>query len=781
MLGVLTILAMFAFLFIPVWMELMGTHKTDNPVAVTTSKFGDLHDRDLSSMLETHRRVLAVLSDVMQKTGIPPSMLGRMLEARFGPATPEGVVTNWVLAKCAQQMGMTISDAMINTFLKGAAQDQINWSGFQAIFKQHGLTEYQFFNAMRNELAAVEMEEIFQTSLAALTPAQRWEYFAQVKQLATIEAVGVPAANYVRRVDEPANEELKTFFEQHKDTFALPESPEAGFRQPQEVALAYFKANMEKFSANVTDKEIEDRYAKNKEFYDQATKKSEASLPGLNQPELNNPELNKPELKQPETKKKAEEPATKSGQPATDAKPAPKQGAGDAPAAKPQPEAKTPSKPGAPEQGKNAKKTSAIEWSSPFVLTSLLAEEKSAEKAKPPAKEAKPAEKPVPPAPAKPEAKPAGNPPPAIAAPAAAQKPPAAKPATTPAEKPPAPAAPTKPAAAKTGLTESTKNHIRQEIAVERVAKVFDGLQQTMNAYQDAWSAHEVAVIHQQSKQAEAATAKNLPPLPPPPDFDKLATQNGLTAGRTDLISRWELSRLEIGSSLVGGREPVSRYAFSLAKFHPEESQGLEGDRYLFWKTDDRKEQVPKFDDKGVREQVLRAWKLIHARSLAIKEADSLAAEARKTKKPLKQAFVDRPDLHIILPPAFSWVTFGNVPLGSAPNAARLSEVPGVYLAGEDFMRTVFHLERGQIGVAMNAPKTVAYVIQLKELSPSREVLWKQFEVDDFSKYAPAANTDKRQMYQAWLKEIKSSVGLEWKHKPDHVRDSGPAEGPDEE
>ncbi len=248
------------------------------------------------------------------------------------------------------------------------------------------------------------------------------------------------------------------------------------------------------------------------------------------------------------------------------------------------------------------------------------------------------------------------------------------------------------------------------------------------------------------------------------------------------MVSRWEASRLEIGSSLVGGREPVYRYAFlTLAKFHPEESQDLEGDRYLFWKTDDRKEQVPKFDDKGVRERVLRAWKLIHARSLALKEADSLATEARKTKKPLKQAFADRPDLHVILPPAFSWITFGNVPLGSAPEAARLSDVMGVYLAGEEFMHTVFHLERGQIGVAMNAPKTVAYVVQLNELSPSREVLWKQFEVDDFSKYASAANTDKRQMYQAWLDEIKSSVGMEWKHKPDHMRDSGPQEDQDEE
>ena len=74
-----------------------------------------------------------------------------------------------------------------------------------------------------------------------------------------------------------------------------------------------------------------------------------------------------------------------------------------------------------------------------------------------------------------------------------------------------------------------------------------------------------------------------------------------------------------------------------------------------------------------MRARVLREWKMVHARSLAMKAAEALAAEARKTEKPLKQAFADRPDLRVVLPPAFSWMTFGNVPLGSAPTAARIS------------------------------------------------------------------------------------------------------------
>ena len=329
-----------------------------------------------------------------------------------------------------------------------------------------------------------------------------------------------------------------------------------------------------------------------------------------------------------------------------------------------------------------------------------------------------------------------------------------------------------KPAPPKPGLAQATKNRIRREIADEKILKIFENLREQMVQYRSQWSEHEVAVIHGQSGKEKGKIA--LPPAPPRPDFEKLAKENGLSTGQTPLVSQWEARSMPIGGSLVGGRDPVWHYAFlTLARFRGEISTSLAGDLYLFWKTEETKDQIPKFDDPGVRERVLRTWKMIHARPLALKAAESLAAEARKTKKPLKQAFADRPKLHVVAPPPFSWMTFGNVPLGSSSNADR-SQVTGVDNAGEEFMRTVFHLEPGQIGVAPNAPQNVAYVIQLSGFSPSHEVLWKEFEVDDFSKYAPVAMEDQQRIIRAWLDEIKSSAGVEWKRKADRMTDSGP-------
>jgi hypothetical protein len=136
-----------------------------------------------------------------------------------------------------------------------------------------------------------------------------------------------------------------------------------------------------------------------------------------------------------------------------------------------------------------------------------------------------------------------------------------------------------------------------------------------------------------------------------------------------------------------------------------------------------------------------------------------------KSKKTLKEAFAGQPDMPVVVPGAFSWMTFGNVPLGTAPEGARISEVAGVEYAGNDFMRTVFRLSPDQIGASLNGPKTVAYVIRLINLTPSPEVLQKEFEIDDFSKYAPVAMADQREIVRAWLEEIKTSAGLKWERK----------------
>jgi hypothetical protein len=790
---------MFAFVFIPIVMEQIGSAKVENPVAVKTSAYGDLHERDVRILLDDHRRVAATVTEIMQVAGLSPRYAAMVAQNMFGPAKMENVIDNWLLAQRAEQMGMVISNPAINAWLKMITQDAVSASNLLAIIRHHGFTsDFQFFKLMRGELAAWQMKNMFETSLVPLTPAQRWEYFCRVKQSAAIEAVAVPVANYLKKVDEPSDETLKGFFEQNKEQYPMPDSPAPGFHQPQRVALQYLQANLDKFAAAVTEEEVKAHYEKNKQLYEEAEKKAESRkmvLPGLNLPVVK-PEAKKPEpvAKQPKEVKKEEKKEVK---PSEKQPPAPQTKEVKPAAPAPQPEkpkqpepGKQPSKPAKPEdkekkpaEEKKAKGTSAIEQPSPFRLAALLSDAKPADKADDKAKNAAAAAKP---AAAKPEVKPA--------APAKAPAPPAkpstpsatvpaganpAKPASAAAS--PAPAAAAKPVETKpAGPSDAIKRRIRQELAMQKITKIYDGLRGKMDDYRRLRSAYDVAMIHGHNKNGEATANQSLPPLPPALDFEKLAQQNGLTFGKTTLMAQWELQATPIGASFVGMRDIVARYAMTLHTFHPAESMNLEGDRYLFWATEESKDRVPEFTEKGEREVVLRAWKMLNGRPLATKAADVLADEARKANKPLKQVFADRPDLHVAMPPAFSWITFGNVALGSSPGATRLSTPAGIDLPGDAFMRTVFRLEPGQVGVAMNAPQTVAYVIRLDQLTPSHDVLWKQFEVDDFSKYASAAIGEQRQILQAWLNELKTSANLQWKQKPEQMQESGPQQQEEE-
>ena len=142
-----------------------------------------------------------------------------------------------------------------------------------------------------------------------------------------------------------------------------------------------------------------------------------------------------------------------------------------------------------------------------------------------------------------------------------------------------------------------------------------------------------------------------------------------------------------------------------------------------------------------------------------------MAEEAAKSGATLKGAFPDLPEDKIISPPPFSMLTEGSVPRGSSPAPPRLSEVEGVPMVGQDFMRAVFNLDINQTGVAMNLPQTVVYVVQLIKYSPPQDVLWQIFLAEDFSKYAVVAASNVQKDQNAWLESLKTSAGLKWEHE----------------
>src|SRR6185436_10073961 len=93
---------------------------------------------------------------------------------------------------------------------------------------------------------------------------------------------------------------------------------------------------------------------------------------------------------------------------------------------------------------------------------------------------------------------------------------------------------------------------------------------------------------------------------------------------------------------------PSVAFSENVQLYKPSTSLGTfqddEGNHYLFWKTQEVEETVPTLDH--VRDDVVRTWKMMQARELALKQAQEYAEQAQeyaeqaqKAKKPLADVF----------------------------------------------------------------------------------------------------------------------------------------------
>src|SRR5262249_37050117 len=127
-------------------------------------------------------------------------------------------------------------------------------------------------------------------------------------------------------------------------------------------------------------------------------------------------------------------------------------------------------------------------------------------------------------------------------------------------------------------------------------------------------------------------------------ELRKIASTLDVKFGKTDLVSATELSEVPgLGKAVepVAGEsfqaEPTTileqafgregRTSESLCRIY--QSEGADSTSYIWWKVQDVPAHVPKLDDPGIREQVVKAWKRLESIPLAMKRGEELAAKAR--------------------------------------------------------------------------------------------------------------------------------------------------------
>jgi hypothetical protein len=756
----LTLMAILAFVFIPMMMDRGANRQVNNPVVVTSARYGQLRQSDLQNLRQQRGLYTQFLEFIARQAATQRgdwSCLKRAQGAlENNPTSEASLVNHWLLVHWAQETGMRFDDAAVNSFIRTLTSDKIPGDQIRAFVRDHKTTLPIFFQVLQEEMGALLATELFQQSLTGFTPEAVYEYFLRTKRSATIEAVAFPIENYVAQTPEPTPGQLMEFFETYKDKAFNPNSPLPGLREPHKIRVQYFKTNREKFlkeaEATITDAEIRDFYEKNKDawFKELPEMKQEPAKPAAKTPEPAKPEDKKPDAKKAEPPK-PEAPKTETPKPEapkTDVKPA-------AEAPKPQP-AQPAGK--APE-----KKSSSHRAPSPFRLVAFedSTPKPPASPAKTDAVKSEPAKvepakvEPAKPEPAKPEAPKTG--------------PAASKPGDAKAESPKldkTPAAKTEPPKYKP--FESVKDEIRKQLAArkafEKMQRVLEQAQARVYDYRTEYSSYE-ATEEPKKKDATPPTA---------PDFKAMANEAGLELVETNKpFAEWESQGVEgIGSSYNSERRRgfgQSAFDRNLHLYEPLITIDMLGNGYVFWKCEDLKAHVPDWDTADAQEKATKAWKRIQARDLAEKAAKQLADDARAAKKSLKDFAAGRKDLKVITPAPFTWMTMNPMAFSRGGIPVYPTQIPGIEAVGPTFYRQVFGLKAGELTTAWNMAKSQVYAVQLTSYSPMESSLWAEFISSRPEMSMMSAQWDLAEMSNAWQDWLYQYAGLKWEREPEQA------------
>jgi hypothetical protein len=247
-----------------------------------------------------------------------------------------------------------------------------------------------------------------------------------------------------------------------------------------------------------------------------------------------------------------------------------------------------------------------------------------------------------------------------------------------------------------------------------------------------------------------------------------------LTMGETPLVDALSVKQYELGetSQLLFTSWPPQQIQFSDVAFidgvplySPAQIGGtLAANTFLFWKTADEEPFVPEFSD--VRDDVVEAWKRREALTLAKARADELVKQARQATGGLADAFGETAQIKVLRTQPFSWMSTGLSPAGMGPPAlstVELTDGQAVDGAGEDFMRAVFALRKGEIGPAVNQPQNTVYVVRIAEQTPEETELRERFLQSGVTiEVSQIADAENMELRIAWYEDLDAELGVQW-------------------
>jgi hypothetical protein len=607
------------------------------------------------------------------------------------------------------------------------------------------------FESLRTALIARNTLLLFQTGFSGDPPAWRWDFYKRLEQSATLEVFPIEVENLATSVELPNDSKLNGYFDTFKNDLPSAMSPNPGFKEPHRIQYASLMADQKKFEAaadkTITDRDIEEFYEKNKET---RFREAPSAPPVTKEPATDSDD---------EQRKKTSDDGQRKETPAIDStKEKAPQDVSDASEKVDQETGEN-----APKESKDAKEgeseikekeaaqpadsDSSSRSHKTLVRTVAFQVEKEESSDADSSKDVKQQsdEKPT----AESENETIGS---------VEEKP-------KPTEKEGEDAADSEKPEMTFQPLDKVADQIRQEISRQRATETIDAIFSALAADLNAYAEDRALWI---------ARGKDGDKEPSSPNVEKIAEKQDLIAVESDWTTVAEAAGGGgIGSSFEFVPDPSSRFGIRQQRWletmfgdgtitlRPVTSRDAEGNRYFSWKQGDKEERVPTFAE--ARSNVEKAWRIVEARPIALKEATALVDKTGG--KSFKEALSESEFEQVKEIGPFTWLTQGDVGVNGAPV---LSSPEGLVMPGNKMMQKIFSVAKGQSVTAFNEPKTICYVIRLLEYKPADEELQKRFEgvLGDQRRLSMVAQTAFAEVFMDWIASLEKDLELTWIRDP---------------
>lgn len=746
LLGVFGVLIMLSFAVGPIiqgcQQRTSGGPQSDGDVV--TYRAGSIKESELNSMRYSRQ----ALRQYMATIGQIATTRGATVGGSFVPQRVDEVnlVETRLLAEEAQRIGIVIEKEEIVRFLKEYTGGQIKASEFADLLKDvtgNRMSESQFFSAMQQHLLAARFGSLVQQGLAAATPSSMWDSFQRLNRRVEAEMVAYPVSDYLS-TDAIPEARLREIYEEGKERFVDPSSPRPAFKQRKRVAVAYVKCVRDEYVAaekiGITEADITEHYETNKESYRNQT------LPPVGEMETATELDSSFDLTDESGGSTSEADSEESGE--------------DESADE---NAETESGCGPQEDDETVDDTQSETPVDDETESEETPSDDTTDQASEPTEPAD--EDPAPADNTAEESTTDGNTSIGEATDETATEDDSA---VTESTEDDIANLPEEPKAPEFKPLEEVRESIIETIASKRAEPKFEQaknlVESAMRDYFNDYIAWTVGADEEGSEQPAVI------------DLAALAAKHKFTAGSVPLVNGFELTerdpitdqpKYEISAAFDITSQSIINFSQvifdeELRKFETRRIRGMmSGSDFIYWKTDETEAKALTFDEckKEVEAFAKRIDAAEKAREAAQKEATALAS----TGKSLTEYFAGKTNVKVQETGVFSWMT-----MLTQQQRPMVNEVPGIpYSRSDDFMRDVFSLKQGEYGVALNGPKTVAYLVYLKTDVEPQETLKSLY-----AKTGPTFDTiavqrdDQMKRVGGWFGDFLENQELKWLRQP---------------